>query len=268
MSSIAPADDLDDRDAYVGPPVFDTAEVCRIAQNVAQNCGYAVFPVRLNKHPTTPHGKDDASTDPERIAWLWRRYPGPLIGVATGGTSNISILDIDTKHDGARAWWRQNEIRLPTTRTYRTRGGGFHLVFRHAAGVRNVAGKPVEGIDGRGEGGYFIFWFATGLPCLDHAPPAPWPHWLTPFFWPPAPAQDTRRPVNHDHPATIDGLIRTVRAAQEGTRNGKLFWATCRMRDRGFGRADAERELLAAAASAGLSETEARRTVASAWRTP
>jgi hypothetical protein len=45
-----------------------------------------------------------------------------------------------------------------------------------------------------------------------------------------------------------------------------LFWAANRMREHGFGQRDAERELLSAALSSGLSESEARRTIRSAWR--
>lgn len=144
-------------------------EACYLAQNLARNCVFAVFPCRDNKEPATPHSFKDAVCDPDAVILLWRRYPGPLIGVACGDRSGISVLDVDVKHDAARGWWRQNEIRLPTTRAYRTRGGGLHLYFRHASGVRNVEGRPVPGIDVRGEGGYVVFWFGAGCECLDPA---------------------------------------------------------------------------------------------------
>src|SRR5437763_1799333 len=156
----------------------ESLEACSLAQNLAHNYGYAVFSCHQDKNPATLHGFKDATADPELIAKLWRRWPGPLIGVATGAASGISVLDVDIKGDEARGWWRQNEQRLPLTRTYRTRGGGLHLVFRHVPGILCRVGKPVLGIDVRGEGGYVIFWFAAGFECVDHAPAAPWPHWL------------------------------------------------------------------------------------------
>jgi hypothetical protein len=173
------------------------ADAAQLAINLARNCGYAVFPCGENKKPTRPKnqggtGLKDASTDPDIIRWLWQYWPGPLIGVATAGLSGISVLDIDIKSDAARAWWLRHEHRLPETRTYRTRSGGMHLLFQHTAGVRNVEGKPVSGVDVRGQGGYFIFWFAAGYECLDLEPPAAWPSWLTTFFWPPPKSTSVR----------------------------------------------------------------------------
>ena len=208
-------------------------EACQIAQNLARNCGYAVFPCSAKKTPTWPKdfggsGHKDASRDPDRISWLWKNFPGPLIGVACGERSGISVLDVDQKHDTARAWWRQHEILLPTTTTFRTRGGGLHLVFRHASGVRNVEGNPVKGIDVRGEGGYFIFWFAAGFECVDHAPAAPWPHWLTTFFWPPPPqsrpTQQARQAPLSDRQLELvkQRAVERVKSAPDGQKHSRL----------------------------------------------
>lgn len=161
------------------------AEVCQLAQNLAGNNGWPVFPLGEDKKPRTPHGFKDATSDPERIGWLWRMYPGSLIGMPTGKPSGFSVLDVDVKHDTARVWWRQHEHLLPLTRTYRTRGGGMHLFFRHADGVKNSEGKLTPGVDTRGDGGYVVHWFAAGYECLDHAPLAEWPHWLSRRLWPP-----------------------------------------------------------------------------------
>ncbi len=71
-------------------------EVPEAAQALARNCGYKVFPCRVHdKRPTCPHGFRQASNDPAEIARLWRRYPGGLIGIATGQASGIDVLDID-----------------------------------------------------------------------------------------------------------------------------------------------------------------------------
>lgn len=246
------------------------AEAARIAQNLARNRGWPVFPCSWEtKTPSRPKRDDgrgylDATTDPEKIAELWRRWPGALVGIATGAVSGISVLDIDVKADAARAWWRQNVHRLPTTRVYRTRSGGAHAYFRHAPGVRCTAGKPVPGIDVRGDGGYVICWFAAGLECLDHTPPAPWPAWLTTFFWPPPPPPAARQASGSPESA-VSGIIRAVRNADEGSRNSILFWAANRLRERGINRGEAEADLLGAACAAGLPAVESARTVASAW---
>ena len=206
-----------------------TAEVAEIAKNLALNCAYRVFPCRTeDKRPATPHGFKDSECEPAAIARLWRRFPGGLIGVETGERSGVSILDIDVKHDPARAWWHQNAARLPLTRAYRTRSGGLHLVFRHVPGVRNVEGKPIQGVDVRGQGGYFIFWFATGLECVDHAPTAPWPAWLTALFWPP-PLKPKVSTAGRSFVATdghlervIDRALDRVRVAGDGQKHHRL----------------------------------------------
>jgi hypothetical protein len=187
---------------------MNTNAVITLAENLAHNCGYAVFPCRANKKPACTHGFHDAVSDPVQVRPLWRRHPGPLIG---------------------GAWWFQNQHRLPETRTYRTRGGGLHTVFRHVPGVRNAQGEPVRGVDARGHGGYVIWWFADGHECLDHSAPAPWPAWLSQFFWPPP------KPVPHRHtrgaPVTLSDIdleriktraINRIRSAADGQRHNRL----------------------------------------------
>jgi hypothetical protein len=168
-----------------------SSDICHMAQNLARNCGYCVFPVLKSKYPATPHGFHDASNDPIAIAELWRQYPGRLIGVATGAKSGISVLDVDSggwvadekpaiieKHEAARWWWRKNASRLPHTRILGTRSGGLHVVFQHRPGVGVSQGKIHQGIDTRGDGGYAVWWYGAGYPCHRHEPPAPWPDWL------------------------------------------------------------------------------------------
>jgi hypothetical protein len=120
----------------------DYGDVCHLAQNLARNCGYAVFPCHsvpenkaVDKTPTWPkakggHGYKDASTDADRIAWLWDNWPGGLIGVATGAASNLWVLDVDPKHPEAFLWWQANHHRLLPTRAYETQSTGIHLHYR------------------------------------------------------------------------------------------------------------------------------------------
>ncbi len=171
----------------------------------------------------------DATTDPAEIERLFAHRHAELIAVRAGETSGVSILDVDVKHNEARAWWIKNESRLPVTRAYRTRSGGLHLLFRHAAGVRNSEGKPIKGVDCRGEGGYFVFWFAHGFECLDNSPPAPWPQWLSDFLWPPPPPPKIARERTAGDKFSDEELERVrqraidaVGDAAEGTRHNRL----------------------------------------------
>jgi hypothetical protein len=143
-----------------------------------------------------------------------------------------------------------------------------HVYFWHQQGIGNTQSKIAPGVDTRGDGGYVIHWFCAGLPCLDHSALAPWPSWLVRLLNPPKPLaarRDLHRRDTGDD-ARIDALTRTVREATEGERNGKLFWAANRMRERGTSRSVTEATLVPAARDAGLPDCEARRTIASAWR--
>ncbi len=255
---------------------YDCAEPCYIATNIARNCGWATFPCGIDKKPTRPErdggqGYKDATTDPERIAELWHRWPGPLIGIATGTASGIDVLDIDT-HETALAWWTVAAKRIPPTRAYHTRSGGRHIYFQHAPGVRNTGSKLAKGVDTRGDGGYVIYWFGAGYHFIDPAQPAPWPDWLLEcVLWqPPPPSPQRTSPDYHDK--AIEGVIRTVAATTEGSRNRNnvLYWGAKRLRERAqagqIGQTEAAALLLAAAVSTGIPEIEARRTIASAWR--
>jgi hypothetical protein len=197
--------------------------------------GFACFPCGRDKAPTRPRdrggrGFKDASVFEHRLRWLWRQFPGPLIGVATGLVSGIDALDIDGKHAEARAWWAENRKRFPQTRTHRTRSGGLHLFFVANAERHCSVGKIARGIDTRCAGGYVIWWPAAGFPVLCEGPISPWPSWLKP--------REPERIVVSLLPrkseglspyaeAALDSACRKIMAAsdgeQEGTLNGEAF---------------------------------------------
>jgi hypothetical protein len=240
-------------------------DVVRMAQALGRNCNYHVFPCRDDKRPACPHGFKQAAHEPAAIAELWRRWPGPLIGTATGSQSGIVVLDCDRKHAEAVTWWQRNHHRLLPTRTYATRSGGLHLYFRDRAGVGNTQGKLCRGIDTRGKGGYVICWFAVGLECLDHTAPQPFPGWLyEALTYRPPTSPAAARSINPDH--AIDGVLRKLAEANEGERNGLLFWAACRLAEHHVGQAEAEGLLLPIARGIGLADHEARQTIRSAMR--
>ncbi len=107
------------------------------ARNLAKDRGWAVFPCRMpDKTPATPNGFKDAVRDPAAVEALWRSFPGDLVGVATGEASRITGLDVDIKHNEARAWWLRNRHRIPRTKTFRTLSGGAHFYFQCQAWFR------------------------------------------------------------------------------------------------------------------------------------
>jgi hypothetical protein len=231
--------------------------------------GFAVFPCLLSKKPACEHGFKSATTDVIAVSALWQRHPGELVGVATGATSDLAVLDIDAKHVEARGWWRLHRGTLPPTWTVRTRSGGLHLWFRHMPGLRCSVSVIARGIDVRAEGGYVIAWHVAGSPILRQGPLAPWPDWLKPPT-----RQKTGRltePPRVPDERQTAALVRFVALAPESERNNRLFWAACRMGSMvasgSIVAAEAEALLVHAAVHAGLPEIEARRTTRSGFET-
>jgi Bifunctional DNA primase/polymerase, N-terminal len=96
-----------------------------------------------------------------------------LVGVPTGSVTGFDCLDIDLE---GLNWL--SSVCLPPTRIHETRSGGRHLLFRHAEGLRNSAGRIARGIDVRGDGGFIIWWPARGFRVLSDAEIADWPEFL------------------------------------------------------------------------------------------
>src|SRR4051794_23138325 len=62
--------------------------------------GVPVFPcVPDGKQPLTKHGFHDATTDLAQVHRWWRRTPRANIGVPTGATAGVVVVDVDV-HDG------------------------------------------------------------------------------------------------------------------------------------------------------------------------
>jgi hypothetical protein len=119
--------------------------------------GLAVFPCSPGtKIPFAgTSGCKDATTDEAVIRSWWEKTPTANVAIATGSASGIYVVDIDAA---------SSEImpRLPETWIARTRGGGWHYVYRLPDGVKlpNTAKKAPNAIspdaDTRGEGGYIV----------------------------------------------------------------------------------------------------------------
>jgi hypothetical protein len=243
--------------------------------HIAAELRLPVFPCLATKAPACPGGFKVAATEPEEIRELWKRYPGPLIGVPTGSVSGFDVLDVD-KQNGGRAWFEEQRSRLPATRIHRTRTGGLHVFFRHAGGLRNSAGKIAPGIDVRADGGFIIWWPAEGFQARGSLSPLlEWPLWLLPSLMnPPVPPPPVYPKADRYDPAAtlpaIEGLIRTIARAPQGQRNAVTYWAAHRMRESvaagKIGAGLARDLLLEAARVAGLPPREASLTINSAMR--
>ena len=229
--------------------------------------GWFCFPCLRDKRPATPRGFKQARRDPNGLRELWRQFAAPLVGVLTGAACDVDVLDLDHKHLEASAWWTANRDRLPKTRCHRTRSGGLHLLFRHAAGLRSTAAKIAPGVDTRGDGGYIIWWPAAGFPVLNDMPPAPWPAWLIGQLQTPSATSRKHRTMIIPDDRALGRLVRVVAGAPEGQRNNLAFWAACRAGEMArsglIGLETAAAVIAAAAVRAGLSQREAERTARS-----
>lgn len=111
------------------------------------------------KHPRTPNGLKDATTDPGIIRGWWRTWPEGNIGVVTGQISGIVVVDIDVKAaDGFIAWYDLLDVhgRVDTLETF-TGSGGQHLIFEASSEkLRSRTGTFGPGVDTPAEGGYIV----------------------------------------------------------------------------------------------------------------
>jgi hypothetical protein len=261
--------------------------------------GWPVFPCEPGgKRPCIDRWEQRATADPEIVDRAWsERWAGSNVGVAPGRAGLVGI-DLDC-HGELPADWRAlpglkdgrdvfaqllewaGEKQLPETFWVRTPSGGWHLIFGAPADgpeIRNSAGLLGPGIDVRGAGGYLI---GAGsvigggtYELIDGRDPAPLPVWIARGLAPQPrpPAARCGRNVRSGAPARLLGLAEHVRGGEPGDRNGRLYWAACRLGEliAAGQAADTDVELLVhAALDAGLrgGEPEARRTAASGLRT-
>jgi hypothetical protein len=141
----------------------DRNEVGDIAADLTES-GLWVFPCRDDKRPATPHGFKDAVGTPEEALALFARYPSAsLIGVRTGEASDLLVIDADLyKGPTAGEYIQKLEEAglLPPTRVHETRTGGLHYLYTSKFGYPALS--PSEAVDVKGDGGYVVWWPASG----------------------------------------------------------------------------------------------------------
>ncbi|MFI0964414.1 bifunctional DNA primase/polymerase [Streptomyces sp. NPDC021080] len=226
------------------------------------------------------HGVYDASTEPRRIRELFAAAPWATgYGIACGLHPHHLIgVDLDTKSDtDSSAALRELALRhlftIPDTVVVLTPSGGRHLWLSGPPDVvvPNSASRLAPGIDIRGAGGYLVgpgsrteHGVYGTAPGTSRLAPAPCPPELLRLLLPPPPAR-ARHPAPSASERQGQGLVQFVLAAHEGQRNTRLFWAACRAYENGIG-PRLITPLVQAAVRTGLTEREARSTIASAAR--
>ena len=110
------------------------------------------------KHPRTEHGLLDATDNVEQVKTWWAWWPYANIGIATGSTSGIVVIDIDKDRGGLESWRdyqsKHGKVETLTSKT----GAGLHLYFICPGGVAlgSVSNGIGVGIDIKAEGGYVV----------------------------------------------------------------------------------------------------------------
>ena len=111
------------------------------------------------KHPRTPNGLLDATTDVDTIANWWDTWPESNIGIRTGEVSGIVVVDIDAAKGGLESWEELQDLHgRVDALTCHTGGGGLHLYFQAPPTtlLKSGAGEIALGVDTRAEGGYVV----------------------------------------------------------------------------------------------------------------
>ena len=176
----------------------------------------------IGKHPRTPNGLLNATTDTAQIKSWWDEWPNANIGIRTGQISGIFVVDLDIKKaDGIGNWAMLQDTNSPLdTLIATTGGGGQHWVFKLPpdVSIQNGVGKFSPGIDVRGENGYIvaapsIHEFGTKYEWYHRTAPTLPPDWLVALC-----QQKSSKSVNKDSfdPWVSDALSN---GAEDGKRN-------------------------------------------------
>ena len=109
------------------------------------------------KHPLTRNGVKDATDETSVVFNVWNERSLANIGIATGYSSGIAVVDIDPRHGGDKSW-QEFELKnqIAPSLTVVTGGGGRHIYFlTDGTPVPNKIGV-LPGIDIRGDNGYVL----------------------------------------------------------------------------------------------------------------
>lgn len=124
--------------------------------------GWPIFPcIPHGKAPlgaAVPNGLKNATTDPRRLTYWWRRWPNANIAVACGHPGP-DVIDIDTKdgRHGFRHYWTAHNgghLHNPVA-VVRTPSGGLHLWFDGTQQRGGAIGRD-KALELKAVGGYVL----------------------------------------------------------------------------------------------------------------
>lgn len=281
---------------------FQTTAPFKTFSNAYIQRGWFIFPLRpKGKEPITPNGFKDASNDPEVIQNWSLHYPNANIGIATEA-SNLVVVDCDaSKGETPPSPWNQPGIKEGVdvfltaveesgnqfdfnTFTVATPNNGWHYYFQDQGNPipsrTNVNG--LWRVDIRSKGGYIVApgsCLTTGSYEVDEIGGiAPMPVWMRALVSPKKSTTITSIKTSTTTYSKSNGYceagvrreIQTLSMASVGTRNdslnrasfncGKLVGVCPDLRDFVIN------ALKRSAISIGLTEGEAARTIASAFK--
>ena len=156
-------------------------------------CRGQVAGCNAGKHPRIKGGHAAATTNRDKIEQWWPNWPDANVGILTGATSNLVVIDVDPRHGGEDSI---NDLfnrfgQPPRGPLVKTGGNGWHYYFRHPGGT--ITSKPgiMPGIDIRGKSVYVVappsihisgeryVWQTEPETCSPPPLPEPWLEWLT-----------------------------------------------------------------------------------------
>jgi hypothetical protein len=108
---------------------------------------------RAGAHPMTLRGAADATTDPLRITWWWRRFPEANLGLATGVGFDVLVVH-GCQGDAAR-WLVLAEALRAGGPLVRTGGDGWHFYFA-PTGAPSQLPWGLPGMEWQGLGGLVV----------------------------------------------------------------------------------------------------------------
>jgi hypothetical protein len=247
------------------------------------NLGIPVFPcVPGGKQPLTPNGFHDATSSAGTVHHWWQRTPDANIGLPTGASTGILVVDIDVHpgDSGFAAFVRARAEGLAGSWGWmvRTPSGGIHAYYPAGTDHEQRSWQvPSAHVDFRGDGGYVIappsrLEVDGPIKTYDVIAVATQPAKpldavkLRQFLEPPRPRPVAPPSGLRPKGCRPEALARVVALTPEGGRNRALFWASCRMAEDGQTRANAVSYLMPAAQYAGLPDREIESTIDSAFR--
>lgn len=241
--------------------------------------GLDVFPCAPGgKQPLTEHGYRDATTGARRIRGWWAWQPEANIGIATGHGLDVLDVDVHAGGDGYAVLERLHRTGMVrgALAAVRTPSGGTHLYFPSDADrPQQTWSRGTAHVDFRGTGGYVL---APPSMVIDRGRRAGYTI-LTLNTAPRAVDGDRIRelltPIRPRVTAARAGAARPdaerlthwLGGVVEGNRNASLFWAACRLAERGIDEQGMHDLLDRPALAVGLGGREIDATIRSAWCT-